>query len=480
MKKILIIFVLIGLLLPQLFSQAQSIEELFDDAEFFFTTEEYEEALYLFLQLVKRDPENANFNFRTGMTYLNIPGEEVKAIPYLEKATADLSLNYKAKNLDEYHAPHHTWFYLGNAYRINNQLDEALEAYEKFKDIRNFEKKYNIRIVDNEIKVCERAKIIKDAPVNLVKRNLGNEINNGLTNYLPVVNSDETVMVFMQSQKFYEALMFSYKKDGNWVQPINITPQVGSDGDLTPAALSSGGKELLLVKRTNRSDGDLYISKYDGQFWSEAVKLGPTINSPRNEAHASFSEDGKRIYFSSERRGGYGGLDIYFADRTGDFNFGEAVNMGSQINTAEDETSAFLLKNTLYFCSKGHFNMGGFDIFFSERKENGSWGDVVNIGYPINTTNDNSFFQPLGDGDIAYVALFNQKENFGYEDIYRLEIHPISEPLPVGDVIFNKGFRLSLEEEYTGEKITIIYQYKEGSFKVVSTSNKNYKITLEK
>jgi tetratricopeptide (TPR) repeat protein len=480
MKKILIIFILIGMLLPQLYSQSQSTEELFDDAEFFFATEEYEEALYLFLQLIRRDPENANFNFRTGMTYLNIPGEEVKSIPYLEKATRDISLKYKAIDLDEYQAPHHTWFYLGNAYRINNQLDEALEAYEKFKDIRNFEKNYNIRIVDNEIKVCERAKIIKDAPINMVKRNLGKDINDGSTNYLPVVNSDETVMVFMKSQKFYEALMFSYKSDGKWVQPINITPQVGSDGDLTPAGLSADGKELLLVKRSNRSDGDIYISTYDGQFWSNAEKLGSNINSPRDEAHASFADDGKGLYFSSDRRGGFGGLDLYFAARLPDNSFGQPINLGPQINTNEDETSVFLNKNDLYFCSKGHFNMGGYDIFFAEKMEDGTWGDAVNIGFPLNTTNDNSFFQPLGDGNIGYIALFNQKENFGFEDIYRIELFPLSEPAPVDDILFNNGFRLVLHEEHTGEKITIIYQYKEGTFKVVSTSNKNYKIELEK
>jgi tetratricopeptide (TPR) repeat protein len=480
MKKILIIFILIGILFPQLFSQSQSTEELFDDAEFFFTTEEYEEALYLFLQLIQREPENANFNFRTGMTYLNIPGEEVKAIPYLEKATNNISLKYKAKDLDEYHAPHHAWFYLGNAYRINNQLEDALLVYEKFKDIRNFEKKYNIRIVENEIKVCERAKIIKDAPINLIKKNLGKDINPGTTNYFPVVNSNETVMVFMQSQKFYEALMFSYKSDGRWVQPINITPQIGSDGDLTPAALSDDGKELLLVKRSNRSDGDIYISRFDGQFWTSAVKLGSSINTIRNEAHASFAKDGKGLYFSSDRRGGFGGLDLYFAARLPDNSFGEAINLGSEINTPQDETSVFLRGNTLFFCSKGHFNMGGYDIFFSEKEENGSWSESVNIGFPLNTTNDDSFFQPVGDGTTGYIALYNQNENFGFEDIYRVEILPATVPMPVDEVLFNSSFRLLLNDESTGEKITIIYLYQEGDFKVVSTSNKKYRVTLEK
>jgi len=480
MKKLFFILIVIFSLGNGLFAQHQSTEELFDDAEFFFATEEYKEALYLFLQLIKRDPDNANFNFRTGMTYLNIPGEETKAIPYFLKATSNISLKYKDKDLEEYRAPHHTWFYLGNAYRINNELDKALEAYDKFKDLRKFEKKYNVRIVENEIKACERAKIIQDSPIPIKKMNLGISINNGSQNFLPVVDVNEERMVFIQSRKFYEAVMYSYKENGDWIEPVNITPQIGSDGNLFPTAISPDGKELLLVKRKNSSDGDIYISKLEGKFWTKAEKLGSNINTFRNEDYASFAASDSGIFFSSERRGGEGKLDIYYAKRISYLEFGDPVNLGPKINTPGNETSAFQIGNTLYFTSTSHFNMGGFDVFYSIRNNDGSWGDIVNLGYPINTTNDNKFFQPVKDGTIAYMALFNQEENYGYEDIYRIVFLPPDMPEPIKKVLFNKSFKLKLSDEESNEEINIIYDYKTNSFKVKSNNQKSYKILLEK
>jgi tetratricopeptide (TPR) repeat protein len=120
--------------------QEEDTYKLFDDAEYFFAGGDYQEAIFLFLKLTRLQPDNANFNFRAGMTYLNIPGQETKAIPYLEKAVMNTSLKYRAKDLDEKKAPHHAWFYLGNAYRINNDLDKALDSYSRFKSIKDFEK----------------------------------------------------------------------------------------------------------------------------------------------------------------------------------------------------------------------------------------------------------------------------------------------------------------------------------------------------
>ncbi len=289
------------------FAQNEEALVMFDDAEFFFATEDYKEAVYLFLEVLKTDPENANFNYRVGMAYLNIPGSEAKAIPFLEKAVENTTMKYKERDFDQQKAPHHAWFFLGNAYRIHNDLDEALTAYQHFMDIRKFERKYNLRITENEIKAVERAKIIKDSPVNLVQEDPGPAINNEMKNYQPVVNDHQTIMVFVREMKFYDAIMMSEKIDGNWQEPVNITPAIGSDGDMVPTALSSDGSRLLLVKRSKNDKGDIYLSKKSDSLWTPAKKLGDNINTSRNEDHASFSPDGKTIYFSSNRRGGNGG-----------------------------------------------------------------------------------------------------------------------------------------------------------------------------
>ncbi len=361
------------------------------------------------------------------MSYLNIPGSETKAILYLEKAVENTTLKYRNRDYSEKKAPHYAWFYLGNAYRISNDLDESLTAYEHFKNIRKFEKKYNLRIVDNEIKAVERAKIIKDSPLNLVMRNPGSMINNGPKNYQPVVNSNGTIMVFVREMKFYTAIMMSEQVNGTWQEPINITPLLGSDGDMIPTALSSGGNSLLLVKRSENDNSDIYLSKRKDNIWAPASRLDKNINSNRNEDHASFSDDEKTIYFSSNRRGGQGGLDLYKSNLQADGTWGKAKNLGPKINSPADETAVFLIENgeKLIFSSKGHYNMGGYDLFYAERKDDGKWGDVINYGYPINTTNDNKFFQPLGDGQTGYLPVFIiDGPNAGAEEIYQIKILP--------------------------------------------------------
>lgn len=462
-------------------AQQEIIDKQFDDAEFFFATEEYREALYIFKQLLELQPENHNFNFRAGMSCLNIEGEESNAIPYLLKATENTSLKYKERDLRETRAPHHSWFYLGNAYRINNELEKALESYRIFKDIRNFEKHYNSRIVDAEIKACERAKIITDAPVNVSFVNAGPQINKGQRNYHPVLNGIESVMFFMQSQRFYEAVMYTYKVEGNWVEPVNITPQIGSDGDMVPTGVSEDGTKLLLVRRTNSSNGDIFLSKKDGNTWSKAEKLPPPVNSARNEHHASFSPDGKSILFSSDRSGGFGGLDIWFAEIMDDGTFGKPVNAGSGVNTAGNETSPFLSKDgkTLYFASTGHFNMGGYDIFHSSKKADGNWGDVNNLGFPVNTTNDNSFYQPTGDGTTGLLSLFKRTGSYSNEDIWRIEMMPLLEPMPFKRILFNEDFTLTITDEETGEKITINYNRATDSMRVSSSSGRKLIINTD-
>ncbi|HYW94384.1 MAG TPA: tetratricopeptide repeat protein [Bacteroidales bacterium] len=480
MNKFLVLCLILLITVPRVNAQKEEVGKTFDDARFFYSTEEYKEAAYLFRKLVKTDPENANYNFMAGMSLLKVKGEETRAIPYLEKAVRNTTLKYKENDPGEKQAPYHAWFYLGNAYRINNQLDEALEAYSKFMDIKDFDKKYNLGIVQNEIKAAERAKIIKDAPLNLIREKMPAAIDDGGSTFRPVVNINETTMVYMKSLKFYDAIMYSYKLDGQWVEPINITPQVGSDGDMTPAGLSADGTQLLLVRSTKSDDGDIYLSKLDGHKWSKAEKMGKNVNSNHNEAHASFSPDGGYLLLSSDRRGGYGGLDIYMLRKEADGQWGEPENMGATINTPEDESSAFMVNDdeTLYFCTRGHFNMGGYDIFYARRMKNGQWEDPKNLGYPLNTTNDNDFFQPVKSGRTGYISFFDRDQPKAAEEIYRVEILPYTAPATVSKALFNDSFSLILQEEDSGDKITVTYDSESDSMTVISPGGKSYDIKL--
>ncbi len=480
MKKFLMILLSLFFITSLIHAQKEDVEKLFDDGEFFYTTEEYKEAAFLFVKLVNLDPDNANYNYLAGISYLKVNGEEISAIPYLKKAVQNTTQKYKERDQSVRKAPWYAWYYLGNAYRINNQLEEALDAYSRFMDLRGFEKKYNLRIVQNEIRAVERAKIIKDAPINLIIEKLPSSIDDGVTTFRPVVNINESSMVFMKSLKFYDAIMYSYKLDGQWVNPINITPQVGSDGDMVPAALSADGTELLLVRSSKSDKGDIYFSRYNGQIWSKAEKMGKNINTAKDEAHASFSPDGQTLLLASDRRGGFGGLDIYACKKGPDGEWGEPENLGPAINTSEDETSAFLVNNgqTLFFSSKGHFNMGGYDIFYSNRQTSGGWGEAKNIGFPLNTTNDNAFFQPTMLGKTGYVSLFQNTGTVSKKEIYHILILPSEKPVTTSKSLFNDSFSLILDSKDSTGNITINYDLEKDTFTVISPGGKSYSVKL--
>jgi ribosomal protein L24E len=409
-------------LIPEAYSQQKSKkEEYFDDGVYFYAREDYKEAAYQFSQLLKYDSTNANFNYKLGMCYLNIPGEETKAIPYLEKAVKNTVFKYKEKSFTEKQAPLHALFYLGNAYRINNELGKALEMYNKFISSPEFYGNYNYSMVNNEIEACERAKIIKDKPVDVTFVNPGAPVNTSSAETKAVRSFDGQSMVFVRSLKFYDALFYSKWENNNWSEPENITPLVGSDGEAYPSGLSSDGTTLYLI--SNKSGNkDIYTSELKNGKWQQMKPLNEEINTRQDETHASISSDGKMLYFASSRRKGEGKLDIWVSKKLPSGSWGEPENLGETINTDLDEDTPFISPdgNTLYFCSKGHYNMGGFDIFYSIRDKNGKWTEPVNIGYPVNTTNDNVFYQPAGNSHSG-ITYRIRTDGYGDEDIWMVE-----------------------------------------------------------
>ena len=236
MKRSLILILTLIIILPGIRSQENipAIESL-NDGNYFFNREDYKEAVFHYLKLDGTELINANIYYKIGICFLNINGEETRAIPFLQKATKDINPKYKKRSDKESRAPEYAYYYLGNAYRINNELDKALDSYYIFKNLPDFESKFNMEILNNEIKACEKAKIIQDIPINIKLTNVGSRINSSVSNFNPVLSSDETIMIFMKELKFYNGIFMSRKEAGIWQEPENITPQVGSDGDVTVA-----------------------------------------------------------------------------------------------------------------------------------------------------------------------------------------------------------------------------------------------------
>ncbi len=403
--------------------------EMFVEAESYLLYEEYEEALPIYLKLLKADPTNDNLNYKVGLCYLYIPYEKSKAIAYLEKAAKNISENYKMNSFKERQAPLDALFYLGNAYRINNELDKALNAYLEFKK-RCDPDVYDMEIVDEQIATVERAKRYFAKPIYFVARNLGEPINSKNAEKNAVVSGDENTLAYNVKLPFYEALYVSRRVDGKWQPPQNIIPELGVDGDVAPTGLSFDGKEMIIYRNDNY-DGNLYVSRYVNGRWTPIVKLNDRINTKYWESHGSLSPDGKTLFFTSNRKGGFGGLDIYTAKRS-DINsndWGNVTNLGPDINTKYNEESPFISQDgkVLYFSSYGHFNMGGYDVFYSTLLDNGRWSVPLNMGYPLNTTDDDTYFVPVDNGNFAYITRY-YSDSYGKTDIYKVELFSEQHP----------------------------------------------------
>lgn len=404
-----------------------ALKDIFSDAEYYILFEDYNEALSLYLNLLKNGIDNAYIQHRIGECYLQIPGQKVKSIPYLEAACNNLSKTIKEGSFKETKAPYRAMFYLACAYQNNNQLEKAIDTFEKFKELVSTEKDYNIDYVFKQIESCEAARELFKNPDIIHEINVGAQINDEFSNIRPVVSSDEKSMVFLSKLKFYDAIFYSQKIGEQWTTPVNITPELNSDGDYYTCFLSHDGKTLILNKDDD-FDNNIYMSRLNGERWSSPKKLNKHINTKYQETFASLSYDGKTIYFVSDRKGGYGGTDLYkseFDEKTNDW--GVAVNLGDKINTPFNEETPIICEDdeTFYFSSQGHYNMGGFDIFYTQNLKNNNWSDPINIGSPINTTDDNLFYYPIENGKNAYISKFDEN-GFGQEDIMKLEIIKIA------------------------------------------------------
>jgi tetratricopeptide (TPR) repeat protein len=401
----------------------QQLEDIYKDANAYFYFEDYEEALALYLKIYNQYTDNFNLDYRIGICYLNIPGRKHKAINHLERAAQNINRRYNEQLLRETRAPLDAIFYLGNAYYINGYLDKAQQTYDLFlSQIRN-ERRYDMEYFKHQVDGIKRSRVIQNYPVNFMRSNLGETINNNFPNYNPVVSGDGRTLAYTTKQRFYQAIFVARKEGNDWGKPQNITLDLVVDGNCSTLSLSYTGDELYLFKDVDHV-GNIYVSNFKEGKWSPMKKLNENINTSYYETHACVSADGTKLYFASNRMSGYGDMDIYVSEREPNGDWGPAKNMGSNVNTRFNENTPFLTTNgnTLFFSSEGHNSMGGYDIFFSQKQNDGSWSKPINLGFPINSTDDDLFYHPIGDGSMGLMALFGD-DAYGETDIYQIEIY---------------------------------------------------------
>jgi len=440
----------------------KEMKEIFAQAESYYLFGEYELANQLYILL--ENPENQNIAYKIGTCYLNIPDEKEKAIPYLESAVKNSSYNAKSRSFKEQRAPLDAYFFLAKAYMINNELEKGLNTLKTFRSlaIEAAGKKgmENLDFVDQQIHACEIAMELRENPVTISKKTLGPDFSMGSINENPAVSFDGNTIVYTERRGLVNIILFSKRIRGRWQSPIEITTELNAGDDCSSCSLNKDGTELFLYKNDN-FDGNIYYSEYVDDRWTPIEKLNRNINTKYYESHASVSADGNRLYFTSNREGGEGGLDIYVSEKDESGDWAEAVNLGGIVNTPYNEDNPFIIEadTLLYFSSEGHNSMGGYDIFKS-RKQSEEWGKPQNVGYPVNTTDDDKFLQPVNNGINAFYSMktdYKKREIFyiGLEGPDVNQIYEITGKFMLNDTLLatDKDYDINILNRETGDTL---------------------------
>lgn len=387
----------------------------------------YRMALEEYLKAQHFNSNNAALNYKIGLCYLATV-QKTNAIPYFEKAlTLEAEVNKDAH------------YFLGQAYHMNNELDKAIASFKKFKKILTpFELSEYGKAIEKEITECETARELMDKPLRVFIDNLGDEVNSSAPEYSPVINFDEDVIYFTSRRSdcvggrkdesddlFFEDAYMSKKEAGRWIRPVNMGSPLNSKSHDALVGISPDGKFALMFRGADNG-GDILISQLsDEGEWEKPKALPKQINTEFNESSACFSPDMKTLFFVSDRPNGYGGGDIYMCEvtrhpRNRKLQYGEPMNMGAVINSPYDEHGLFMPADgrTLYFSSRGHKTMGGYDVFKSQLVD-GRWSEPENIGYPVNTTDDDVFISVSRDGRRGYYATAD-KDGYGELDLHMI------------------------------------------------------------
>lgn len=255
----------------------------------------------------------------------------------------------------------------------------------------DFDSKTTSKIEQNMLRCNMLAESAKKNS-NLKPQKLGEPLNKFSNQYFPSITLDEEQLYFTKREGLNEDLFYSKKVNGAWGEPQPVSANINTANNEGTCAISGDGKTLVFTG-CNLKGGfgacDLYVSYKTGEEWSVPENLGEMINTMSWESQPSLSPDGRTLYFASTRAGGYGKIDIWRATKGEDDKWRQPVNLGTGINTNQDDLSPFIHPNgiTLFFASGGHLGFGGTDLFYSNF-ENGKWTKPDNLGYPINSRTD--------------------------------------------------------------------------------------------
>jgi len=414
MRKILLFTVLVIAAINIGFSQSAK------KAEKFLLMRNFPEAIKAYEKLVEKDPEKGEYHMNLGECYLRTPQIHDLAIPALQKAVGIFEKKHKKENFIN------AKFLLGLAYHANYMFDDAIQVFNDLIINKEYKKFKSVDILENEIRACEAAKEEYKKQKKLKVISPGEGINTEFTQHSPFYIEDKGIFIYTSKEKtnfrdektedgeYDENIFFININNENDREPDPYSKPINSKDNEADCWVSKDGTFMLLYK-----DGDIYQSELSGNVWSKPTKF-KAVNSKYNEMHASMNQDRTVCYFSSDRPGGKGGKDIYYIKKSKGGNWSDAKNLGRKINTKFDEESPFIHEDgTLYFSSKGHNSIGGYDIFSAAGNGTGKFSKPVNLGMPVNSVEDDLFYFVTSDNKIAYF-MSKRPEGKGRGDIFKV------------------------------------------------------------
>ena len=428
--------------------------------------ENYIGAQESYLKLLELVPNNDLYLLETGLSYFFASTDRGKSLKYFELA----------KQFSRPDTLVELFYYLGRSYQLNSDFETAVKNYEKFKSFFKDNKTGHemTEEIDGYVRMCQHGQYHlnlfaqdpvenSDSPIkDLTKyfmndsvfvaiENLGKKINSQYADYTPLILNNKTYLAFTSRRnridgesnqlfdgQYFEKILVSRKAEGEWKQPVevNYSSVFGQalknpENDHNAVIYLNQDENILLTYSNNK----IYQLNRVGDNWSSLMDLGEEINSSDGlQSSAAISNDGNTIFIVSEKKEGFGGRDIYYAEKNSDGTWGKLENIGATVNSEKDEESPYITADNkkLYFASQGHSSIGGYDIFVTEKNEKGKWQTPRSLGVPINSPADEIYYFPKDRGQFAY---YSSSRPGGYGDIDMYMIYKGVEPKSKGDTL---------------------------------------------
>jgi outer membrane protein OmpA-like peptidoglycan-associated protein len=359
------------------------------------------------------NPEHAGLNYKLGVCYL-FTDNKYEAIDYLLKAyTLDPQVSGDIHLL------------LGMAYQLVLEFDKAMEQYNIHRSqLPPKEKEEFSGIHAKRFEECMNGKNLSQNPVRVMIQPLGEEVNSKYDDYNPVFAYNDSALFFTSRRpfgkakrnrldnKFNEDIYAASFESGLFQEAIRYDKPFNTDNNDAIVGISNKGNTLIIYRGAVKG-GDIQFTSYkaDKRKWTRPKSVTGRLSSKDGETSACFSPDGKELYYISRNsKLSKGGKDILYSRMDSKGKWSKPMNPGININTPYDEEGVFISPDNryLFFASKGHNSMGGFDIFRSERQENGRWSEAKNLGYPLNTPDDEVFYITDRSGSHGYYSAIRE------------------------------------------------------------------------